>query len=135
MLLNDLCIFEINGSKVIFGEQVFDPVCQDVLSPRLEIVISVAGAVSGGLPKTPAFGGAFSALFRIFSASLRLRQPSAASCRASSRAWAVLVFIYKLSIFNLLAYESPVCGYRRYKNSAHVQQVVQNRCAVIGIDA
>ena len=134
MLLNNLCIFEINGSKVIFGEQVFDPVCQDVLSPRLEIVISVAGG-GAGAAEDSSFWWAFSALFRIFSASLRLRQPSAASCRASSRAWAVLVFIYRLSILNLLAYESPVCGYRRYKNSAHVQQVVQNRCAVIGIDA
>ena len=57
MLLNNLRIFEINGSRVIFGEQVLDPVCQDVLSPRLEIVISVAGGGAGGLPKTPAFGG------------------------------------------------------------------------------
>ena len=56
MLLNNLCIFEINGSKVIFSGQVLDPVCQDVLSPRLEIVISVAGGGAGGLPKTPAFG-------------------------------------------------------------------------------
>ena len=57
MLPNNLCIFEIIGTKVIFGEQVFDPICQDVLKPLIEIVISVAGGGAGGLPKTPAFGG------------------------------------------------------------------------------
>ena len=36
---------------------MFDPVCQDVLKPLIETVISVAGGGAGGLPKIPAFGG------------------------------------------------------------------------------
>ena len=57
MLLNNLCIFEINGSKVIFGGHVLDPVYRDHLIPRLDILVSVAGGGAGGLPKTPAFDG------------------------------------------------------------------------------